>query len=72
VPFPRLDLPKALIQLLQDIISLSPRTIYGAGTPEGAREGNVGDLYINTSGGAGVTLYVKESGNGTNTGWVAK
>lgn len=72
IPFPRLDIDKRLIQLLQDIISFSPRTIYGTGSPEGAREGNIGDSYINTNGGAGTTLYVKESGNGTNTGWAAK
>jgi len=43
----------------------------GAGTPEGAVVGNVGDLYTRTDGGAGTTLYVKESGTG-NTGWAAK
>ena len=30
-----------------------------------------GSLYVNTTGTAGTTLYVKESGTG-NTGWVAK
>jgi hypothetical protein len=34
--------------------------------------GNIGDLFINIGGGAGVTLFVKESGTGTNTGWVGK
>jgi hypothetical protein len=43
----------------------------GAGTPEGVVTAPVGSLYTNTSGGAGTTLYVKESGAG-NTGWVAK
>ena len=43
----------------------------GAGTPEGAVTAAVGSLYTNTTGGAGTTLYVKESGAG-NTGWVAK
>jgi len=43
----------------------------GAGSPEGVVTGNPGDMYLNTSGGAGVTLYIKESGSGT-TGWVAK
>jgi hypothetical protein len=32
----------------------------------------IGSLYTNTAGGAGNTLWVKESGSGTNTGWVAK
>lgn len=43
----------------------------GAGTPEGAVSARVGSLYTRTDGGAGTTLYVKESGTG-NTGWVAK
>jgi len=43
----------------------------GAGTPEGVLTAVVGSLYTRTDGGAGTTLYVKESGAG-NTGWVAK
>jgi hypothetical protein len=43
----------------------------GTGTPEGSVSGNVGDLYSRTDGGAGTSLYVKESGTG-NTGWVGK
>lgn len=43
----------------------------GAGSPEGTVTANVGSLYTRTNGGAGTTLYVKESGAG-NTGWVAK
>jgi hypothetical protein len=31
----------------------------------------IGSLYSRTDGGAGTSLYVKESGAG-NTGWVAK
>jgi hypothetical protein len=49
------------------------RTIYtGAGNPNGSQVGNPGDLYLNASGGSGTTLYVKETGTGTNTGWVGK
>ena len=44
----------------------------GTGSPNGAVTGSPGDLYLNKSGGAGTTLYVKESGTGTNTGWVGK
>lgn len=48
------------------------RGIYGgAGTPEGVVTASAGSLYLNQSGGAGTTLYIKESGAG-NTGWVAK
>ena len=43
----------------------------GANSPEGAITAPVGSLYSRTNGGAGTTLYVKESGTG-NTGWVAK
>lgn len=43
----------------------------GAGTPEGAITANVGSIFTRTNGGAGTTLYIKESGTG-NTGWVAK
>jgi hypothetical protein len=43
----------------------------GAGTPEGVVTAPVGSLFTRTNGGAGTTLYVKESGSG-NTGWVGK
>lgn len=43
----------------------------GTGTPEASVTASVGALYLRTDGGAGTTLYVKESGSG-NTGWVAK
>lgn len=43
----------------------------GSGSPEGAVTASVGSLYSRINGGAGTTLYVKESGAG-NTGWVAK
>lgn len=43
----------------------------GTGTPEGAVTASVGSMYTRTDGGAGTTLYIKESGAGT-TGWVAK
>lgn len=43
----------------------------GSGTPEGAVTAPIGSLYTRTDGGAGTTLYVKESGAG-NTGWVGK
>jgi hypothetical protein len=43
----------------------------GSGTPEGAVTAPVGSLFTRTNGGAGTTLYVKESGSG-NTGWIGK
>lgn len=44
----------------------------GNGVPNNFVLGNIGDLYLNTAGGAATTLWVKESGAGTNTGWVGK
>jgi hypothetical protein len=41
------------------------------GSPEGVLAASVGSMATRTDGGAGSTLYVKESGTG-NTGWVAK
>lgn len=43
----------------------------GAGSPEGVVVAGPGAMYLNTSGGAGQTLWVKETGTG-NTGWAAK
>jgi hypothetical protein len=52
--------------------SFSSTGIYsGVGSPQGVLTAATGSLYLNTSGGANTTLYVKESGSG-NTGWVAK
>ncbi len=45
---------------------------WGEGSPEGVVTANPGSLYLNFSGGAGTTLYVKQSGIQTNTGWVGK
>lgn len=44
---------------------------YGTGTPETFVTANIGSLYLRTNGGAGTTLYVKESGS-SNTGWISK
>jgi hypothetical protein len=51
--------------------ALGPKIIPGTNTPEGAVTAPVGSLFLRADGGAGSTLYVKESGTG-NTGWVAK
>ena len=49
-----------------------PRFNSGTGSPNGVLVGNPGDVYVNVSGGAGQTLWIKESGVGTDTGWVPK
>lgn len=43
----------------------------GTGSPESVLTATVGHVYLRSDGGAGTTLYVKESGSG-NTGWVGK
>lgn len=45
--------------------------VSGVGSPETVVTAPPGSLYSNTSGGAGTSLYVKESGVG-NTGWIGK
>ena len=57
-------LPRIRLNGIAEIVS-------AAGSPEGVITSPVGSLYMRTDGGAGTTLYVKESGTG-NTGWVAK
>ncbi|HEY1813023.1 MAG TPA: hypothetical protein VGG74_11820 [Kofleriaceae bacterium] len=49
-----------------------PKIQTGSGSPNSSVTGNPGDLYLNTGGGSATTLWVKESGTGTNTGWVGK
>lgn len=44
--------------------------IFGQGSPESVVTAPVGMLYVRRDGGAGISLYVKESGTG-NTGWKA-
>lgn len=45
--------------------------ITGVGTPEGNITAPTGSLYLRSDGGAGTSLYVKESGVGA-TGWITK
>lgn len=50
----------------------NPTITSGNGSPEKQVEGYVGDVYLRKDGGAATTLYVKESGRKTRTGWIAK
>jgi hypothetical protein len=52
-------------------VALTTYLTSDANSPEGVYTAPIGCLYTRTNGGAGTTLYVKESGTG-NTGWVAK
>lgn len=44
---------------------------YGTGSPEGVVTAGVGSVFYRLDGGAGTTLYVKQTGTG-NTGWAGK
>lgn len=44
---------------------------WGNGSPEGVVAASVGSLFLRFDGGAGTTLYVKQSGT-DNTGWIGK
>jgi hypothetical protein len=60
-------------ELLQWCRSTSlTEVVSGEGDPEGTVIARVGTLYLRKDGGSGTTLYVKESGDNTDTGWVAK
>lgn len=45
------------------------RISIGTGSPNGVVVGSPPDVYLNLAGGAGTTLYLKESGESTDTGW---
>lgn len=53
------------------LVTTNSRVMQGSGSPEGVVTAPVGALYTDSAGGAGTTLYVKES-NTDNTGWIAK
>lgn len=46
--------------------------LIGSGSPEGVIRAKIGTLYLRRDGGAGTSLYVKESGDGQAAGWAAK
>lgn len=73
------NVPVEVLQLRGNLNALFAGAIYpsgstdvfwsaGSGSPEGVVTANIGSLYSRTDGGAGTSLYVKESGTG-NTGW---
>jgi len=51
--------------------TLGGRVCAGTGTPESAFVGWIGDLFLRRDGGTGTTVYIKETGSGTTTGWIA-
>jgi len=46
--------------------------LQGSGSPQGVVAAPVGTLWLRQDGGTSTTLYVKETGAGTSSGWVAK
>jgi hypothetical protein len=69
--FPR-NVGEGFICYILRYLSTNPAPIQGVGSPNGVVAASPGALYVNTLGGPGTTLYVKESGVGTATGWVGK
>jgi hypothetical protein len=63
--------PTKLTQIIWNALDTGVTWGVGRNSPEGVLTAPPGSLYTNTNGGAGTTLYVKQSGTG-NTGWVAK
>lgn len=43
----------------------------GSDVPENNETGSVGQIFLRTDGGAKTSIYVKESGTNTKTGWIA-
>ena len=77
LPLPALDGTPETLQYVIDQIALAFTDLrglvyVGSGSPNGVVTASPPALYLNRSGGAGTTLYVKESGTNTNTGWVGK
>ena len=52
--------------------ALAAAILTGRGDPTGVVPARVGTLYVDLDGGAATTLYVKETGDITSTGWAAK
>lgn len=62
-----------MLQFLYDNIAGDGQTVRvyrGYGTPLNVVSAGIGSIYMNLSGGAGTTIYEKESGTDA-TGWVA-
>lgn len=65
------EVRRAFDQLFQYLGPLRELVFAGLGSPENVVTATRA-IYIRLDGGAGTTLYVKESGAATNTGWVGK
>lgn len=70
-PLEDLDLQQKLDALVQSIGIANQMVFAGTGSPETVVTAPVGCVFLRRDGGAGTSLYVKESGTG-NVGWVGK
>jgi hypothetical protein len=61
----------AKFRSLENVLSKLPIS-FGLGDPENVIVADIGSLHLRLDGGVGTTLYIKESGDETATGWVAK
>lgn len=67
----RSSTPTVLVKVDSTGNLTAPNWKRGSGAPNGSVVGSVGDVYQQTDGANGATLWIKESGNATNSGWNA-
>ncbi len=54
-----------------NLLSATPGNfLQGVASPEGVVTAPIGTLFVDTTGGAGITLWIKDTGAG-NTGWAS-
>ena len=68
------DVPASFSQWLSRFVVAHNdlRVLHGTGSPETVVTANIGALYLRDDGVASTVLYIKESGSGLATGWIAK
>ena len=64
--------PKEKLEVIGNIKVRNATIRSGPSSPEGIIGGEIGDIYLRIDGGPGSTLYVKEEGSGTKSGWTGK
>jgi hypothetical protein len=62
----------ALEQIALKLGELKQFIFWGTGSPNTVVTASVGAIFLRLDGGAGTSIYIKESGTSTNTGWIAK
>jgi hypothetical protein len=64
-----------MLRQLYELVSgdgKNTKIYYGYGSPEGEVVASIGAIYMRKDGGVNTSVYVKESGTETATGWIAK